>query len=82
METNKKQTAVEWCNQQLVDKQNGNGDSRSWDEIFAEANEMFREQIELAFHYGDYCIHLPDGSWEQKFSSSQHYYEETYGKDK
>ena len=38
-------TAVEWFNQQLVDRQNGNGDSRSRDEIFEQAKEMEKEQI-------------------------------------
>ena len=40
-----KQTAVEWFNQQLVDRQNGNGDSRSRDEIFEQAKEMEKQQI-------------------------------------
>lgn len=45
-------TAVEWFNQQLVDRQNGNGDSRSRDEIFEQAKEMEREQtIEFANEY-------------------------------
>ena len=30
-------TAVEWYNQQIVDRQNGNGDSRSRDEILSNA---------------------------------------------
>jgi hypothetical protein len=38
-------TAVDWFNQQLVDKQNGNGDNRSWEEIFEQAKEMFEQQI-------------------------------------
>ena len=37
-------TAVEWFNQQLVDRQNGNGDSRSRDEIFEQAKAMEKEQ--------------------------------------
>jgi hypothetical protein len=41
-----KQTAVEWFNQQIVDRQNGNGDSRTWDEIF----EQEKEQIEKAYN--------------------------------
>jgi len=48
----KKQTAVEWFNQQIIDKQNGNGDFRSWDEIFEQAKEMEREQIIDAFGVG------------------------------
>lgn len=45
MNTEKQLTAVEWFNQQLVDRQNGNGDSRSRDEIFEQAKEMEKEQI-------------------------------------
>jgi hypothetical protein len=41
-----KQTAVNWFNQQLIDRQNGNGDSRSWDEILQQALQMEREQID------------------------------------
>ena len=41
----KEQTALEWYNQQLVDRQNGNGDSRSIDEIFQQAKEMEALQI-------------------------------------
>ena len=37
-------SAVEWFNQELVDRQNGNGDSRSRDEIFEQAKEMEKEQ--------------------------------------
>jgi hypothetical protein len=33
-------TAVEWFNQQLVDKQIGKGDSRDWDAIFEKAKEI------------------------------------------
>jgi hypothetical protein len=39
-----KQTAVEWFNQQIVDRQNGKGDSRSWDEIYKQALEIERQQ--------------------------------------
>jgi hypothetical protein len=34
------QSAVEWFNQQLVDRQNGNGDSRSRDEILEQAKDI------------------------------------------
>ena len=40
-----KQTAVEWYNQQLVDRQNGHGYTRSRDEIYEQAKEMEKEQI-------------------------------------
>ena len=36
----KQKSAVEWYNQQMVDRQNGNGDSRSLDEIFEQAKAM------------------------------------------
>ena len=38
-------TAVEWFNQQLVDRQNGNGDSRNVDEILEQAKEMEQKQM-------------------------------------
>lgn len=38
-------TAVEWFNQQLVDRQNGNNYGGSWDEIFEQAKEMEKEQM-------------------------------------
>ena len=46
-------TAVEWFNQQLVDRQNGNGDSRSRDEIFEQAKSIEKAQIEYAFYQRD-----------------------------
>jgi tyrosyl-tRNA synthetase len=42
-------TAVEWYNQQIVDRQNGNGDSRSRDEIFEKAKEMENEREKSIF---------------------------------
>jgi predicted DNA-binding ArsR family transcriptional regulator len=47
------QTAVEWFNQQLVDKQNGKDDSRSWDEILEQAKIMENQQIMDAWKRGD-----------------------------
>ncbi len=38
--SNKQQTAVEWYHQQIVDRQNGNVDSRSLDEIYDKSKEM------------------------------------------
>ena len=65
----KQMTAVEWFNQQLVDRQNGNGDSRSRDEIIDQAKAMEKEQIKDAWlnslTKGDYC-------------SAEEYYNETY----
>jgi hypothetical protein len=70
MET--KQTAVQWFNQQLIDRQNGNGDKRSWDKILQQALQMEREQIEDA--YGDGLnAHRVD------FCNRNEYYQKTYG---
>ena len=63
-----KQTAVEWFNQQLVDRQNGNGDSRSRDEIFEQAKEMEKEQIKDAWDNG--CTYVQE--------NSEQYYNETF----
>ena len=65
-----KQTAVQWFNQQLIDRQNGDGDSRSWDQILQQAIEMEREQIEDAYYEGKEY-----GFKEQ----GEQYYNETYG---
>ena len=69
-----KQTAVEWFNQQLVDRQCGNGDSRSWDEILDQAIEMEKEQIEKAFQHSIVAIVVG------KILSPEEYYNETYNK--
>jgi hypothetical protein len=47
MSNKTKQTAVDWYHQKIVDRQNGNGDSRSLDEIFEQAKEMQQEQAQL-----------------------------------
>jgi hypothetical protein len=80
----RKKTAVEWFNQQLVDRQNGKGDSRSLDEILEQANQMFQEQIMKA--YDDGAIDTMqeqeglDISMDQNGEESGKYYNETYGK--
>ena len=66
----KKQTAVEWFNQQLVDRQNGNGDSRSRDEILEQAKVMFEEQIIDAFDEGNPHAFIP--------KDGQQYYNQNY----
>jgi hypothetical protein len=73
---NCKQTAVEWFNQQLVDRQNGNGDSRSWDEIFEQAKQMEKDQIIDAHLQGLYSEIKMRGE-----KQAQQYYNETYGQN-
>jgi len=57
--SNKQLTAVDWLIQQFVDRQNGDGDSRSWDEIVSQAKEMEAEQKE-----NDYSDGYDMGYWE------------------
>jgi hypothetical protein len=67
---NKQQTAVQWFYQQIIFKQNGVGDSRSWDEIYEQANAKFEQQIKDAFEKGGL-----DG-WN--LTSAEYYYNETF----
>ena len=67
-------TAVEWFNQQLVDRQNGKGDSRSWSEILEQANQMFKEQIKFAYNDG------AEDVFAGKHKAMDDYYNEQYGK--
>ena len=66
------QTAVEWFNKQLLDRQNGKGDSSSWDEILEQAKAMEKEQIlNASRQFADYPFDEND---------IQQYYNETYNK--
>jgi hypothetical protein len=68
-------TAVEWYNQQIVDRQNGNGDSRSRDEIFNQAKEMEKEQII------DARVNAPLLNTESKYDyviEAEQYYNQTF----
>jgi len=68
-------TAVEWlCHQTELNE------STHEDIIWAikEAKKIHKQQIIDAWDKGDYCIDLPDGSWEQKYKSGEQYYNETF----
>lgn len=39
---------------------------------------MHKEEIVEAFDYGDYCIDLPGGEWEQNYKSAEQYYNEKF----
>jgi hypothetical protein len=67
-----KQTAIIWFNQQLIERQNGNGDRRSWSEILREALQMEREQIIDAYYYDPNCDEIKD--------DGEQYYNETFEK--
>jgi hypothetical protein len=71
-----KQTAVIWFNQQLVERQNGNGDRRSWDEILREALVMEREQIQDAFYHG---VDIDAFNVNNKWTEAEKYYGEKFG---
>lgn len=69
-----KQTAIIWFNQQLIERQNGNGDRRSWSEILREALQMEREQMIEAHVHG----HNAPSSTIKQYDAQQ-YVNETYG---
>jgi outer membrane receptor for ferrienterochelin and colicin len=81
--SNEKQTSVEWYHQQIVDRQNGNGDSRSLDEILEQAKEMEKEQIKIAWNHGfDWGMmeqSLADQGEPSTLIDANHFYNETYG---
>jgi len=43
-----------------------------------ETKKKEKDQIMEAFDYGDFCIDLPDGTWEQKYKSPEDYYNQKY----
>lgn len=51
------ETAVEWFNQKLVDRQNGNAYGSNWDEILEQANKMFEQQIKDSFEMGQINVY-------------------------
>ncbi len=61
MTNNKKQTAVEWLEQQI--KLRGITHYFSIRELIEQAKEMEKQQIIEAFDFGDYCVDLPEGGW-------------------
>ena len=46
-------SAVEWLINEITDKQNGEGDLRSWDMIFQQAKELEKQQ---AHEYAEFAI--------------------------
>lgn len=43
------ESAVEWFNEQIIDKQNGEGDLRTWDMILEQAKEIEKEKEKSDF---------------------------------
>lgn len=77
-----KQTAVEWLSRQISEIIDITPLSQKQEEklinTINKALEMEEQQIIDAWDKGDYCIDLPDGSWEQKYKSGEQYYNETF----
>jgi hypothetical protein len=63
---NKKQSSIEWFNQQIIDRQNGEGDSRNWDTIFQQAKKKHKQEIINAVE------------WNYKSNMGEVYYLATY----
>ena len=76
--SNNKQSSVKW----LVDQYEqalGKFITLTMRDKIEQANAKHEEEIKEAWDKGDYCIDLPDGTWEQKYKSSEQYYNETFG---
>jgi GTP-dependent phosphoenolpyruvate carboxykinase len=76
--SNYKQTAVEWLIEKLTNRQNGVFDGfpyLSVDEIYEQAKEMEKEQIEEAYKYAR-------AHWSREDGNAERYYEQTYGGNK
>jgi hypothetical protein len=52
MSNETQQTGVEWYHQQIVDRQNGNGDSISLDKIYEQAKEIGNLQMMQCYSDG------------------------------
>jgi hypothetical protein len=74
----KNKTAVEWLVEQIIARQNGNGDKRTVDEIFEQAKAMEREQIIDAVNQTEFENIEGLGICED-ISKGEQYYNETYG---
>ena len=57
-------------------------DDIHWEMFKNDCMEKEKEQIMKSFDYGDFCIDLPDGTWEQKYKSAEEYYNQTYNQNK
>jgi len=66
-----KQTVVEWLQEEITNRQNGNGDSKSMNEIFDQALAMEKEQIEDAYHKGFLDIdYKPKGYYNSTYKNN------------
>jgi hypothetical protein len=73
-----KQTAVEWLQEEITNRQNGNGDSKSMNEIFDQALTMHKEQIVDAHIEGQRVFdNYEHTQWTT--DQAEQFYNETYG---
>jgi hypothetical protein len=77
MENNKKQTAVEWFQEQIIKIVNGTCEL-SEIQIFEQAKEMEKEQIEIAFFKGDLFAEDYFDADNPTKDVSENYYKQTY----
>ena len=81
MDSNKKQTAVEWFISKLTEKPIEDINDEYWFGIIGQAKELQKQQHEeTSTHMVNYAIHcisnLKESDFEKKF---EQYYNETYG---
>ena len=79
-----KQSSVEWLFQNMFEISQtlvigGDTQYELMKKAFEQAKAKHEDEIKEAWDKGDYCIDLPDGTWEQKYKSSDQYYNETFG---
>ena len=81
--TMKKQTAVEWLIQNIVEDQTIKAKSMSeWTTIYEQAKVMEKEQMDKISEdwWVEGCAYMKDG--KRIYESFEQYYNETYGGDK
>ena len=77
--SNKKQTAVEWLVDRIIQDKNHNDISKKvWEELFEQAKAMEKEQIENAYKIGKIEANMP-----KEFNvKGEQYYKENYENSK
>lgn len=68
-------TAVEWLATQLYEKMNMSGDGKVFDKLLEQANQMHREQTEIAYETG-----WVNGDLKKAPRFGSDYYNETFKK--
>jgi len=85
MSNETKLTAVEWFHQQIVDRQNGNGDSKSLDKIYEQAKEMEKQHEINLIKFTKEIFELGKSHFSYAIITNEdilELYNETYGGNK